>query len=98
MYASKLVLALAAGSLASAAMLAERVAMPFGGIQARSAMNGWSLQASSCPADSSSCGSGSCCPSGTTCNAAATAEVAACCTDGKCNQRGLIVRKNADLL
>ncbi|KAK6612145.1 mutanase [Botrytis cinerea] len=53
---------------------------------------GWSVQASTCPAGSTSCGdtaAGACCPSGMFCATPANSEVAACCPfAGEC--RGVI--------
>jgi len=80
MYGAQVLLFLAAG--ASASILAERV--PFGAIEARTVLQGWSLQASTCPAGSQSCGSGSCCPSSLTCGPAANDIVIPCCTSGDC--------------
>lgn len=84
MYASKIILALAASTLssASAVFLAER--MPLGAISERATMQGWSLQATSAQSSLVSCGKNSYCPTGLTCNTAASAEVAACCTSGDC--------------
>ena len=57
-------------------------------IQPRSIFQGWSLQSSTCPTGSDSCGatSGACCPSSLHCGAAANDQVAPCCTanDGNC--------------
>lgn len=84
MYASKIIIALAASTLtsASAIVLAER--MPFGAISERATMQGWSLQSSSAQSSLVSCGKNSYCPTGLVCNPAASAEVAACCTSKDC--------------
>src|SRR3954453_7537574 len=52
-------------------------------ISQRSIAQGWSLQASTCPSGSQSCGAGACCPSSLHCFSAKTAEVASCCTSSK---------------
>ena len=49
----------------------------------RSIQLGWSLQASTCPSGSTSCGGGACCPSSLFCIANANDEVDACCTTSK---------------
>lgn len=81
MYASTVLLTLAATTMASASAIDAR---HFGVLDVRSVAQGWSLQASTCPSDSTTCSSGGCCPSTLTCNAAASDEVAACCSDGDC--------------
>ncbi|KAL7821817.1 glycoside hydrolase family 71 protein [Trichoderma gracile] len=40
---------------------------------------GWSLQSSTCPSGTKSCGNGSCCPSTSYCQATGNGEVTACC-------------------
>jgi glucan endo-1,3-alpha-glucosidase len=82
MYVQQALVYLAAAGLASASIVAVRA--PLGVLEARAVQQGWSLQASSAPAGTTSCGSGSFCPSSLKCNPAATAEVAACCTSGDC--------------
>jgi hypothetical protein len=52
-------------------------------ISQRSAVQGWSLQSSTCPSGSKSCGGGACCPSSLYCFAAQTDEVASCCSSSK---------------
>jgi hypothetical protein len=51
-----------------------------GSIDKRTINQGWSLQASICPSEDTSCGNGACCPSSLFCIAAANDEVDACCT------------------
>ncbi|OKL58258.1 hypothetical protein UA08_06459 [Talaromyces atroroseus] len=53
--------------------------------QRRSVQQGWSLQSSSCPSGTDSCGGGGCCPSSLYCFAALNDEVASCCaSDSVC--------------
>jgi glucan endo-1,3-alpha-glucosidase len=52
-------------------------------IHQRSVAQGWSLQSSTCPSGTNSCGAGSCCPSGLYCFAAQADEVASCCTSSR---------------
>jgi hypothetical protein len=52
-------------------------------IERRSIQLGWSLQASTCPSVSTSCGDGACCPSRLFCITNANDEVDACCTTSK---------------
>jgi hypothetical protein len=52
-------------------------------VERRSIQLGWSLQASTCPSGSTSCGSGACCPSSLFCIANANDEVDACCTTSR---------------
>jgi hypothetical protein len=52
-------------------------------IERRSIQLGWSLQSSTCPSGSTSCGGGACCPSSLFCIANANDEVDACCTTSK---------------
>lgn len=49
----------------------------------RSVQQGWSLQSSSCPSGTNSCGGGACCPSSLYCFAAQNDEVASCCASSK---------------
>ena len=49
-------------------------------IEKRSIQLGWSLQASTCPSGSTSCGNSACCPSSLFCIANANDESDACCT------------------
>ncbi|KAJ2959214.1 hypothetical protein NQZ79_g5296 [Umbelopsis isabellina] len=49
-------------------------------LQKRSVQQGWSLQTSSCPSGTNSCGGGACCPTSLHCYAAQTDEAASCCT------------------
>lgn len=49
----------------------------------RSIQQGWSLQSSSCPSGTNSCGGGACCPSSLYCFAAQNDEVASCCASSK---------------
>ena len=46
----------------------------------RSVSQGWSLQSTTCPSGTNSCGGGACCPSSMHCFAAQTDEVASCCS------------------
>lgn len=65
-------------SFTSAYAIADRPS--FSDVDRRNILQGWSLQAITCPGGSSSCGAGSCCPSALYCASAANDEVAACCT------------------
>ena len=72
-------------SLVSAGLIAKR-ASPDPSLHQhleRSVQQGWSLQAASGPAGTTSCGGGSYCPSSLHCNPAANDEVAACCPTGE---------------
>ncbi|KAJ5396402.1 hypothetical protein N7509_004515 [Penicillium cosmopolitanum] len=68
-YSTLVLLELSYLQIASAAVISQR-----------SILQGWSLQASTCPSGSQSCNDGGCCPSGLYCFSAKTAEVASCCT------------------
>ncbi|KAL6876971.1 glycoside hydrolase family 71 protein [Trichoderma novae-zelandiae] len=70
-----LVSLIAVGALSSPALSA--VLSP---LQLRAvAGQGWSLQSSTCPSGTQSCGNGSCCPSTSYCQATGNGEVTACC-------------------
>ncbi|TFB02978.1 Glucan endo-1,3-alpha-glucosidase agn1 [Trichoderma ghanense] len=70
-----LVSLIVAGALSSPALSA--VVSP---LQRRAvAGQGWSLQSSTCPSDTQSCGNGSCCPPTSHCQATGNGEVTACC-------------------
>ncbi|TGO22166.1 hypothetical protein BPAE_0179g00050 [Botrytis paeoniae] len=69
--------------LASSSLISARH-LPLHSLQSvrNAGLSGWSVQASTCPAGSTSCGdtaAGACCPSGMFCAAPANSEVAACC-------------------
>jgi hypothetical protein len=68
--------------LVSAGLIPKRETLHFHprSLTERSVQQGWSLQSTTCPADSISCGGGACCPLGLYCNPAANDEVAACCS------------------
>jgi hypothetical protein len=68
----------AVSRLVSGAAIAQQAS-----IERRSIQLGWSLQASTCPSGSTSCGGGACCPSSLFCIANANDEVDACCTTSK---------------
>ena len=63
-----------------ASSLAISSPAPHESIEKRTILQGWSLQASTCPSGDTSCGNGACCPSSLFCIAAASDEVDACCT------------------
>ncbi|TGO71087.1 hypothetical protein BELL_0621g00020 [Botrytis elliptica] len=69
--------------LASTSLISARH-LPLHSLQSvrNAGLFGWSVQASTCPAGSTSCGdtaAGACCPSGMFCATPANSEVAACC-------------------
>ncbi|TGO43939.1 hypothetical protein BCON_0701g00020 [Botryotinia convoluta] len=69
--------------LASSSFISARH-LPLHSLQSvrNAGLSGWSVQASTCPAGSTSCGdtaAGACCPSGMFCATPANSEVAACC-------------------
>lgn len=72
--------------LASSSLISARH-LPLHSLQSvrNAGLSGWSVQASTCPAGSTSCGdtaAGACCPSGMFCATPANSEVAACCPFG----------------
>ncbi|TGO07069.1 hypothetical protein BTUL_0337g00080 [Botrytis tulipae] len=69
--------------LASSSLISARH-LPLHSLQSvrNAGLSGWSVQASTCPTGSTSCGdtaAGACCPSGMFCATPANSEVAACC-------------------
>ena len=80
MAAARLLVALTAIAASAAAAHFPR------DLNARAVVQGWSLQSTTCPQDTTSCGSGACCPSGTYCQATGNGEVPACCLSSKCRR------------